>query len=72
MMMGYGFGFGIFGLVINFLLILGVVYWVIKWVRGGGESHINDNTPERILNERFARGEITEEEYLRMKRILRD
>ncbi|MNL71999.1 hypothetical protein D3C87_1972390 [compost metagenome] len=72
MMMGYGFGFGIFGLVINFLLILGVIYLVIKWVRGGGDSRFNDNTPERILDERFAKGEITEEEYFRMKSILRD
>ncbi|WP_342479885.1 SHOCT domain-containing protein [Paenibacillus sp. FSL L8-0340] len=72
MMMGYGFGFGIFGLIINFLLIVGVIYLVIRWVRGNGNSRFNDNTPRRILDERFARGEITEEEYYRMKNILRD
>lgn len=74
MMMGYGFGFGMIGLIINFLLIVGVVYLVIKWVRGEGNrnTRYNDNNPERILDERFARGEITEEEYFRMKSILRD
>ncbi|SET26273.1 SHOCT domain-containing protein [Paenibacillus sp. NFR01] len=74
MMMGYGFGFGMFGLIINFLLIVGVIYLVIKWVRGDGSRNAgyNDNTPERILDERFARGEISEEEYFRMKSILRD
>ncbi|HBS45339.1 MAG TPA: hypothetical protein DEA91_14315 [Paenibacillus sp.] len=72
MMMGYGSGFGIFGLVVNFLLIVGVIYLVIKWVRGDGNSRFIDNTPGRILDERFARGEITEEEYYRMKSILRD
>lgn len=73
-MMGYGFGFGMFGLIINFLLIVGVIYLVIKWVRGEGSRNAgyNDNTPERILDERFARGEISEEEYFRMKSILRD
>ncbi|MEK5400331.1 SHOCT domain-containing protein [Paenibacillus sp. FSL K6-2859] len=72
MMMGYGSGFGTFGLVINFLLIVGVIYLVIKWVTGNGNSRFIDNTPERILDERFARGEITEEDYYRMKSILRD
>ncbi len=71
-MMGYGSGFGTFGLVINFLLIVGVIYLVIKWVGGNGNSRFIDNTPERILDERFARGEITEEDYYRMKSILRD
>lgn len=36
MMMGYGSGFGIFGLVVNFLLIVGVIYLVLKWVREMG------------------------------------
>ncbi|CAH0117944.1 MULTISPECIES: SHOCT domain-containing protein [unclassified Paenibacillus] len=72
MMMGYGFGFGTFGMIINFLLIVGVIYLVIKWVRGEGNTRHNENTPERILDERFARGEISEDEYLRMKNMLRD
>ncbi|WP_347231111.1 SHOCT domain-containing protein [Paenibacillus sp. DMB5] len=39
---------------------------------GNWNTRYNDNNPERILDERFARGEITEEEYFRMKSILRD
>ena len=72
MMMGYGFGFGIFGFIINLLLIVGVIYLVIRWVSGEGISRDKESSPSRILAERFARGEITEEEYLRMRSILRD
>lgn len=71
-MMGYGFGFGILGVILNLLLILGVIYLMIRWVRGDESVRGKESTPERILAERFARGEITEEEYVRMKSILRD
>ncbi|AZS15503.1 SHOCT domain-containing protein [Paenibacillus lutimineralis] len=71
-MMGYGFGFGMFGMIINFLLIVGVIYLVIRWVRGEGTNRHIESTPERILDERFARGEISEDEYFRMRSILRD
>jgi|Deesub1362A_J573_1020465.scaffolds.fasta_scaffold00151_22 putative membrane protein len=61
-MMG-GYGFGGFGLLFWILVVVFVVL-ILKW--GKSEERIKE-TPIDILNKRFARGEITKEEYLRIK-----
>ncbi len=72
MMMGYGFGMGIFGMLINLLIIVGVIYLIIRLVKNDGTKRGNEQTADLILAERFARGEITDEEYKRMKKVLKD
>ncbi|WP_040949000.1 SHOCT domain-containing protein [Gorillibacterium massiliense] len=72
MMMGYGFGMGIFGFIINFAVIIGVVYLVIRFVKSEGNGRGAEKRAEEILAERFARGEITEDEYKQMKKALRN
>lgn len=66
MMHGYGFGFGgmLMGAVFWILIIVGVVL-LVKWLldqertraSSGGESAVE------ILEKRYARGEIDEEEF---------
>jgi len=58
--MGFGWPFMIFFWV---LIILGIVY-IIKMIAGAAKK---DETPLEILKRRYARGEITKDEYDRMK-----
>jgi len=57
------------------LIIFGIaVVLVARWLSGRG-GHENDsrggNTAVRILEERYAKGEITKEQFERMKKDLR-
>ena len=70
MMNGWGMGFGmIFWLVILALIIAGVVWFVRTQPIGGGPHR---STGLDVLEERYARGEITREKYLQMKRDISD
>lgn len=70
---GFGAGFGIPGLgMILFwgLLILGIV-WLVRTFSGkGAATESRDHSAREILDERFARGEIDEEEYGRKRKQL--
>jgi putative membrane protein len=73
-------------LLVGFFMLLfwGVIivlaFFAIRWiVRSGNRNDVQDtsfsrgaNTPLEILRERYARGEITREEYLDMKRELEE
>ncbi len=67
-MMGYGVGYGgMFMMVIPIVLVAIIVYAIYKLIgHSSNNGHYNNkrgNSALDILNERFARGEITEEEY---------
>lgn len=77
---GWGnFGaYGWLGLIFNLLVIVAVI-WLVIWAirrltaaggisaRGGGfSSNPNGPSPREILQVRYARGEITREQYLSM------
>ena len=65
---GCGFGMPMmgFGLLVLALIVVGVVYFVKK------SNNKNSNSAElELLNTRFVKGEITEEEYSRMKAVLK-
>lgn len=76
-MMGYRYGYNMMGggfgmMIIPIIVILGVIY---LFYRQGQNNNIKytgtkDNSLD-ILNERFARGEISEEEYNSKKNILK-
>lgn len=73
-MMHWGFGMG-FGMLIWWaLVIIGLVlavYGLIILVKGKPSKEINRNKePLDILKERFAKGEINEEEYEQKKDFL--
>lgn len=78
-MMGFGMGFGLVGLVLMFLfwgiLILGAV-WLVKVIFSGDQNHSRTYSSREnssaldILAQRYARGEITREQYENMKQDL--
>lgn len=68
-MMDYGFG-GIFMWII-FLIIVGVaVYLIVQSTRPKGFYGPSGETPKDILKKRYAKGEITKEEFDKMKKDL--
>lgn len=69
-MMGNAFGFGIQGL--GMILVWGLIILLVVWlVRSfSSENAVNGKSARQILDERFARGEIDEEEYNRKKQTL--
>ncbi len=76
MMGGYGmtggFGGGIFMIFFWVLMIIGIVVFV-KWIStssGANGQRGSDNKPLDILKERYARGEIDEQEFQKRKRDL--
>ena len=79
-MMGFGMGFGFLGLLILLLFLVGVVFlavWLIRGVLSGDSNRISSGQQPRknaealeILSQRYARGEITREQYESMKNDL--
>ncbi len=79
MMMGYGFGGQLgwlgmgFGMIIQLafaVLIIMAAVWMFKAVFRGGHQAERQTDVIEILKERYAKGEITSEEYQRMKKEL--
>ena len=60
---GMGFNGGIFMILFWVLLILGVVYLVKLLLGGGSASEKKNESARGVLEKRFARGEITREEF---------
>ena len=71
-MMGNGGGmwFGGGFMWLFWLLIIVVIVIVIKSLLGGGVNRNSTDSPLQILQKRYARGEIDEEEYKRRRREL--
>ncbi len=70
-MMGFGMmgGFGLIGLLFNVLILVGVVALVVWAVKrfSTGTSHTSGHESARdIAQARYARGEITREQYQQM------
>jgi len=69
---GYGFAGGFFGMFFM-ILFWGLIFWglviLVQWLtkQGAGEKK---NAGMDILSERYAKGEITEEEYEEKKKHL--
>ena len=67
-MMNYGCGFGGMFMWILFVIIIGIVaYFVIQNSKTKSAGGTKQETPLDILKKRYAKGEITKEEYERMK-----
>lgn len=73
-MMGYGmmWGYGLIGLIFNLLIVVGIVILIVWAVRRfpGGASASGGQTPKDILQARYARGEITRDQYQTMLKNL--
>ncbi len=73
---GYGMmsGWGILMMVLLVILIVIIVYAVIKLVQGGNNSGTTSNGKDEaleILDQRYAKGELSDEEYQQKKKILK-
>lgn len=73
---GWFFGGGIIGVFLNVMLIGAFIlflYWLVHSVstRRDAKRYRDKNDSLEILNIKFANGEISAEEYLRTKEILR-
>jgi putative membrane protein len=60
---GMGFGGGMFMILFWVLIILGVVYLVKMLLGGGSGTEKKSETAREVLEKRFARGEISKEEF---------
>ncbi|MBW3110954.1 MULTISPECIES: SHOCT domain-containing protein [Bacillaceae] len=75
MMNGGGMGAGFFGtgflFIILIVAIVGIFIWMMRGKNPGQSSHSTHHHNHHslgLLKERLAKGEITEEEYERLKR----
>ncbi len=75
-MMGYGWGMGLLGWIfmgLFWLLVIGLVVWAVMALlpgaRGGGVVGRRE-TPEEILDRRFALGELDGEQYRKAREEL--
>ena len=67
--MGYGWnmGFGLLFMIIFWVLVLSGVVYLIKLIAGGGGKKQLEESSLDILKRRYAKGEVTREEFERMK-----
>ncbi len=69
-MMGYGMmGFGLIGLLFNVLVLVGIVVlivWAVKSFSSRTHVEARGQSARDILQARYARGEITREQYQEM------
>lgn len=64
-------GWGILWMIVSWAVIVGIVVLIVRAFSGGASSPSERRRdPRGILDERFARGEISEEEYRDRKRVL--
>ena len=68
-MMGYGGYGGIFMWIILIVIAGIIIYFVINQSKTTGNSiNLTGESPTEILKKRYAKGEITKEEFDRLKR----
>lgn len=68
---GFGWGWiGWLGMILFWLLIAGLAIWLVSSLVGSARTSRREPDPRHLLDIRFARGEITEEEYRKAKEIL--
>lgn len=77
-MMGFGFGMGAFGFIFMILFWIGLMLlaiWLVSLlfpvVANKGETGSSPSAIE-ILKKRYARGELTKEEYQEIRQSLQD
>jgi putative membrane protein len=70
-MMYYGHGYGGIFMWIIFLIVIGLlIYFIVQGQKTKGQTPTQNESHLDILKKRYAKGEITKEEYERMKKDL--
>ena len=74
---GFGFGFGWIFMLIFWGLVIWAIFALVRGVSGHGccghnhgENRHKDNNALNILKERYAKGEVSKEEFEKMKKDL--
>jgi len=70
-MTGIGWDMGLGGwlwMILGVVLLIAVIWAVMAMIPGGGRPTADD--PAQILKTRFARGEISQEQYEQARRLL--
>ncbi|MEW6333483.1 MAG: SHOCT domain-containing protein [Thermodesulfobacteriota bacterium] len=68
-MMHYGFGYGGMFMWIIFLIVVGfLIYFIVQAQKGKDQTLTHSESPLDILKRRYAKGEITKDEYDRMRK----
>lgn len=68
---GFGYGYGGMFMWILFLIILGVaIYFIVQSTKSKNVSGQSQETLLDVIKKRYAQGEITKEEFDRMKKEL--
>lgn len=70
---GFPYHYGFVGTLFSILLVVAIVYMIVLIVRplfARSISNRDANDSLMIIKRKYARGEITEEEYQRMKEVL--
>ncbi len=71
-MMGFGWSHMIF-VPIAFLILIGIgIYYLVAGLTVSGKSADRDRSAIQILKERYARGEITKDQYDEMRRRIEE
>jgi putative membrane protein len=69
---GWGMGFGWVFMILFWLLLIAGIVLLIRWIQSQGEKKEqgtqSSETALDILKKRYARGEITHDEYERIKK----
>ncbi|MDI6742884.1 MAG: SHOCT domain-containing protein [Smithella sp.] len=70
-MMHYGFGYGGMFMWVIFLIVVGVlIYFIVQAQKTKGQTPAQGESPLDILKKRYAKGEISKEDFDRMKHDL--
>jgi putative membrane protein len=70
---GYGLGMMIFGFLLMILFwggIIAMIVWAVRRSTGHGTYGLNPRSPLDIAKERYAKGEITKEQFEQIKKDL--
>lgn len=73
-MMGWGGGFGFFGgfmMLVFWGVIIALIVLAVRWLSEGAKSGPRSDALD-VLRQRFAKGEIDEEEFARRKKALEE
>lgn len=71
-MMHYGYGGGMLMWILFLVVIVLLIYFIIQATRTRGRTPTHTENPLDILKKRYAKGEITKEDFDRMKKDLEE